>query len=467
MKLIFPDSETIGGDTLYEFQKEGLLDQLKAPMPVIYNGDDMGLGKTIQALVYANSTHSTNVLIICPAGARLNWARESNKWFTMKPGTVAKPLLSAKDVSYIRKKNLLKKIWEPSPIIISYDQLVRTDKIRTYVLEREWDLVICDEFHQCKNISAKRTKIVYNDVFPIAKRIYLMSGTPITNSSMDLYPFLSMVVPHSDNISDKNKKICSDYEKFGDTFCYRWVHPTWGVQYRNVRNPAKLKELLNETGLFFRRTKEAVLTDLPEKTYVRVDLPLKVDVKLSDSKLNEFLNEFKKDDGTFASKATSDTALMTIRRKLGEAKATCQFTYEYIEELLNTYNKPVVVFAYHKNVIATLKQRLRKYNPVTFDGSCSPKEKQRAVDLFQEGDSQVFIGQIQSAGVAITLTRSCDVVFLEYDWLSVLNEQAVDRVYRIGQKNAVMAHYLVSEHPFDSALVDAMIMKQKQISKVI
>lgn len=466
-KIVLPPAKKLDGAKLFPFQEEGLLKQLEAPLPVIYNGDEMGLGKTVQALVYANSTHSENVLVVCPAGARLNWARESNKWFAMRPGRPAFPLLSSKGLKDLTAGNLMGKVSNPSPLIVSYDLLVMSKPVRNYVTSRKWDLIVVDEAHNVKKVSAKRTQVLYHEIFPQCKKIYMMSGTPLTNSAMDLFPFLNMVAPHVPGISPEDLKACEDYDTYGCTFCYRWVHHVYGVNYKGVRQHARLKSLLYDTGLFFRRTKDAVLEDLPEKSYVQVDLPLKVESDLSDEKIGDFLDQFKKDDGSFASRAQTDIALMSLRRKLGAAKANSKEVIEYIKELLDGYKRPVVLFAYHKEVISSLKSSFSDYNPVVFDGSTSAGNKQAAVDSFQAGASQVFIGQLTSANVAITLTRSSDVIFIEYDWLSANNNQAVDRVYRIGQKNAVTAHYLVSEHPFDRALVEAMIRKHKSIERVI
>jgi SNF2 family DNA or RNA helicase len=440
---------------LYPFQENGLRAQLKAPLPCIYNADDMGLGKTIQALVYANSSGARSVLVISPAGARLNWYREAKTWF-VNPNPYA--LFSSKD-------------WDvpthATPVIVSYDLLVRSKRVRDRICQQMWDLVVVDEAHNVKNIRAQRTQVVYEEVFPQCRRIYMMSGTPITNTAHDIFPFLRMVTPHVPGVSEEDARICQTYDAFGRKFCYRVVNPKFGIQYKYIRNTNKLKKLLNSTGLYFRRTKEQVLEDLPEKTYKQVDLPLKVSCELSDKAIREFLDEFIESDKGVNMSSEEGTHFMTLRRKLGSAKANCKEAHDYINIILEDYGKPVVLFAYHKDVIKTLRQKFRQHNPVVFDGSTSARDKQAAVDAFQDGTSQVFIGQLTSANVAITLTRSCDVIFIEYDWLAANNEQAIDRVYRIGQKNAVTAHYLVADHDFDRGLVEAMIQKQKLIERVI
>lgn len=457
-KLILPKNLT-----LYPFQRDLVGKQVASRARYLYNSCEMGLGKSIQALVYANSTASKNVLIICPAVVRLNWARESNKWFTLRPGTVAKPILSGKCISGILKNKLLKKGKTPSPLIISYTMLVVNQKVRDYVLSRDWDLVILDEFHECKSVTAKRTQAVCKDVWPKAKRVYMLSGTPLTNSALDLFPFLYKVSQEDNSLTPEQRSLCSDYEAFANHFCYKWVYKGYEPRYTGIKNNEELKDILLKTNVFFRLKKKDVLKDLPAKTYHRVDLELTIDDESDSKVINTFLKAFERDKES----DKVPNSIMSLRRQLGEAKSTCTQVYDYIQNLLDVHDEPVIIASHHKSVVKKLKQRLRDYNPVVVDGSTSAANKQQAVDDFQSGKTNVFIGNIKAAGVGITLTRSCNVIFLEYEFLPYLNEQFVDRAHRIGQEGNVIAHYMVANHQFDQQLVTNMIRKQKAISGVI
>lgn len=157
--------------------------------------------------------------------------------------------------------------------------------------------------------------------------------------------------------------------------------------------------------------------------------------------------------------------IASLRRVLGEAKASHPDTIEYIKLLLDQ-GRPVVVFGHHGTVLDILCDRLAKYKPVRLCQKTKTTQKQSIVDAFQNGDTNLFIGGLKSSSVGITLTRSCDVVFVEIDYVPATMNQALDRVHRIGQKNAVTGHYIVSKNKFDRNIVRLMIDKQKSFEKV-
>lgn len=452
-KLIVPKNLS-----LFPFQEELVRKQVSGGARYIYNACDMGTGKTVQALTYANTTKCRNILIICPAVVTLNWVKEANKWYTLRPNKDAQAILSGKHFSKLIK--------EPnkdySPLVVSYSLLVRNEKVRNEILGKTWDLVILDEFHECKSISAKRTQIVCKDIWPICKRVYMMSGTPLTNSAADLFPFLYKVRKESNDLTEEQVILCSDFEDFTNRYTYKYVYkgePT----YTGIRKHPEIKDMLDNTNVFFRVKKKDVLKDLPDKTYHEVYLDLSVPEAADEEVLNKFLRSFE----AGKKMPSIPQPVMSLRRKLGELKSTCNQVYKYLENLLDHHKEPIIIAAHHKSVVKELKSRLKKYNPVVIDGSTSTVNKQKAVEDFQSGKSSVIIGNVQAAGVGITLTRSCNVIFLEYDFLPYRNEQFVDRAYRIGQKNNVTAHYMIASHEFDEQLVSNMIQKQKQISKVV
>ena len=451
MELVIPEKLKEQSINLFPFQEEIIRDMLSSPSPHIYNACDMGLGKTAQSIVYANTMGHNRLLIVCPALLRLNWQREIETWFHKDTDILT--ILSSKDVTEDCR--------ELPVVIVSYDLLATNKKVFQFISDMEFDIGIFDEFHYCKNMEAKRTAALlwlWDNKLP---EVMCLSGTPMTNSAADLFPALSRIIPDLDHMGSDSKRLCGDFDEFVNHFTYVHKHPTYGTTYRDARNIDTLKKILDKGQFFFRKTKEAVLEDLPDKIYDRIDIDLEVATDMSDEAIETYINNFEKDG-----KIVVDKALGTLRRELGEAKVSSKDTTDYIKSFLDA-GKPVVIFAYHKNVIAELKVLYKKYNPVVLDGSTSATNKQKAVDDFQNGKTDVFIGQVQAAGVGITLTRSSDCFFIEYDWLPSVNEQAIDRLHRIGQKDTVTAHYIVSRNAFDIALIKAMIRKQKIINRVI
>jgi SWI/SNF-related matrix-associated actin-dependent regulator 1 of chromatin subfamily A len=119
------------------------------------------------------------------------------------------------------------------------------------------------------------------------------------------------------------------------------------------------------------------------------------------------------------------------------------------------------VFAHHKEVVAKLAEALAEYNPVMITGDTPVASRQDVVDKFQTDDRcRVFIGNIQAAGVGLTLTASSTVIFAELDWVPGNITQAEDRCHRIGQRDSVNVYHCVVDGSFDQHLAQTIVDKQ-------
>ncbi len=132
------------------------------------------------------------------------------------------------------------------------------------------------------------------------------------------------------------------------------------------------------------------------------------------------------------------------------------------EELaLGAYEK-IVIFAVHREVINNLRVKLRDFDPVTLYGGTPPEKRQKNVDRFQKNKKcRVFIGNIQAAGTAITLTAANQVLFAELDWVPGNNAQAAKRCHRIGQDKPVFVRCVGLADSYDERL--SQILKRKTI----
>lgn len=433
----------------------------------------MGLGKTPEALLFANILGLSRVLVVSTANARLNWAREADTWFTLsRKNSYATAILSSKDLQYVQKKSMFKKDYLPSPFIVSYDMLVSSAPLRKYIEKRTWDLGIFDEFHECKSMTAQRTHACMF-LWKHIEYTLLLSGTPLTNSAADLFPALNAITqqPHMKKyFTQEERTVCETFDNFVQKFTYIRNSPySPNPIYSGIRNKPLLKGILRhkEANFFFRTLKKNVLKDLPDKTYNRVDLNLNLTTTLDPEFCERFLKALKNNDQAKITRMANSPQMGTMRRELGEAIITCKDAHDFTKQFLD-YGKPVVVFAWHKSVISFLTNHFKRHNPVVHDGSKTPKQKQQAVDDFQNGHTNLFIGNIKSAGIAITLTRASDCIFYEIDWLPHIVAQAIDRLHRIGQKNAVTAHFfLLLKNEFHKRFMQTMIRKQRAIDGVI
>jgi SWI/SNF-related matrix-associated actin-dependent regulator 1 of chromatin subfamily A len=242
--------------------------------------------------------------------------------------------------------------------------------------------------------------------------------------------------------------------QFIKNFCVKEVTP-FGINYNKSKNLDKLGAIAREK-FMIRRSKEETLGQLPR--LVRQYVPIKVTRSDDDSPLFKILSTIERDGNLlpFASE----------RRELGLRKldGVC----EYIDELLQSEDR-AVVFAHHSEVIGRLAHyfEANKISYVTITGSSSSKERQEAIDDFQDGKAQVFLGSMLACNTGITLTRAHNVVFAEWDWVPENNAQAEGRCYRIGQTEITRAHYLYAEDTIDEAILRAVLKKQKNVNKVM
>jgi hypothetical protein len=174
------------------YQRAGIAFGFERPAVLI--GDEMGLGKTIQAIGILNACPELKrVLVICPASLKLNWKRELERWCVRK-----RPILVADSKLFAALAD--------GVTIVNYDVLHKHEEtLRT----TDWDALICDEAHFLKNPGARRTQMVFGskatkkekasgmvDVPGLAaKKRILLSGTPIANKPVELFPLISYLDP--------------------------------------------------------------------------------------------------------------------------------------------------------------------------------------------------------------------------------------------------------------------------------
>ena len=139
----------------------------------------MGLGKTTSTIIAALESGSKKILIVCPASLKLNWEREIRNY--------------SDRAVYICEG---KKYEDADFVITNYDILKNfhneSDKENSLIVKSNFDLVIIDEAHYISNTQAQRTKLI-NDIVSNIKRIWLLTGTPITSRPINYFNLLRMI----------------------------------------------------------------------------------------------------------------------------------------------------------------------------------------------------------------------------------------------------------------------------------
>jgi SWI/SNF-related matrix-associated actin-dependent regulator of chromatin subfamily A-like protein 1 len=393
--------------------------------------DEMGLGKTIQALAYLRLHPEIRpALIVCPASLKLNWRNEANKWLDTND-----------QVSVINKEIENNK----SIYIINYDVLM---KYQVPLAAMNFKAIILDESHYVKNQKAKRTEATIKIAENIPNRL-LLTGTPVLNRPRELFTQLNIIDPVS-------------YPKF-TTFAFRYCDAQdtgYGWDFSGVSHVEELNDRLKTT--MVRRTKDQVLQELPDKRRQTIVVPLSNEEEYFKAH-NDFTKWLKATKGI-----TTDAEHLVRIEMLKQLSATGKMSaiIENINNFLES-GKKLVVFAHHKFVIDQLINEFGVI-AVSLSGETTMENRQKAVDDFQHNpDVKLFIGNIQAAGVGITLTAAYDVMFVEFPWTPSQLYQAEDRLHRIGQKNAVNVMYMTGENTIDIDIAELIEKKAKVIDAVI
>lgn len=380
-------------------------------------GHDPGLGKTPITIRTLSRLGCERVLVVTTNSSVINWRREFQRW---GPPSI-------------------------TPTVIPYSAVSHGAAEAKQALKApaRYDAVVFDEAHALKSAKSKRTQRCYGIdyfgrvVIDRATRRFSLSGTIAPNHYGDLWTHLMVYRPHV-----MREKGLDDYEAFLRRFCTT-RETMYGLQVLGGRNVPELRELLKP--VYHRYSQRRVLKDLPPLT---VDtFPLQVSA--SQRKEAESLL------AAAVPHVTADTlhtlALSSERRALGllKAPAVAEFV---IDELENVAEK-LILFAHHREVIDFLADRLQVYAPSVVYGGQTETTRQLAIDTFQtDPNCRVFIGQISTAGEAITLTAAHHVVFAESSWVAAENYQALKRAHRITQEHPVLVRFLTLDGTLDDAI---------------
>jgi len=341
--------------------------------------------------------------------------------------------------------------------IINYDILHNHTQ---WLYENLWGVLIFDESHYLKNLSAMRTVIALGgshrkkeyDGISAAKKLYL-SGTPLEGSPHEIYSILRRELFYEFGSADDFKnRYCTGF------FIKKRFIPT------GAKNSKELQNRLRST-IMIRRLKKDVLSQLPPKRreIVELRIPGTGDITKEEAAIigNRSIEDIMA--GYSQGKGTLELGDMArIRRIVGLAKVDTSI--QYIRNILESKDK-VIVFGHHKDVLTAIHKTIGRSVLVT--GDVPMNKRDGLVREFQEGDARCFIGNIQAAGVGITLTASDTVIFVEPDWSPSKMVQAEDRAHRIGQLSAVQVIILVAYNTLEARIMEKTVRKQEIIDKTL
>lgn len=390
------------------------------------NASELGTGKTATALTTTILVGSKKTLVICPASIKLQWEREIRRWVE-PPVTIQIVDNGGEDI--------IKPFGNtPLFIIINYDLIIK-DKMLTKLKRVKWDVIICDESHRLKSLKAKRTKSVLSKKGLIhhTKRMYLLTGTPVLNRPIELYPMLSVLAPELLQPYDT-------WHRYVYQFCGAY-EDRFGLHTNGATNLLDLRDRLEN--IMVRRLADG---NLPEITVQDIEVAHTEQVEAGWC-----LN-------------IPSEPMATVRRETAEAKMP--MCISFIKDVLEEVDK-VVVFFFHREIGGRLTDALEKYNPLIVIGGMVSKDKQETVDLFNKKKHKVFLLQINCAEGINGLQDTAHVgIFVEQEWSPSIVKQAVGRLNRSGQKHPVLIYNLVTQGGIEERIEKVLRKKEKIIGKL-
>jgi SWI/SNF-related matrix-associated actin-dependent regulator 1 of chromatin subfamily A len=426
---------------LLPYQKKGVL-QIERFRGKALLADEMQLGKTIQALYFSRRHPKlTPVVVVCPAISKYVWLGQAHEHVHIH-GRILSGKTPPKNLPIIRQGLL----------IINYEILTQWID---WLIQLNPKLLIIDECHYGKNPLAQRTK----DLKRLAQdipHIIAISGTPLINRPAELWTTLNLLRPDIwPNFMDFGWKYCNPTMEFG-----KWV-------YKGANNLPELHQELRKH-VMIRRLKKNVMKELPAKTRLVVPLGIANRREYVEASLNitGWLKKFSNKKAKKAYKAARLVRFGYLKRLATKLKM--KMVFRWLDNFLENNDDKIVVFAIHKFVIKQLHEKYKNIS-VVIDGSTSTKKKKiRELTFKTKPNIRMLIGNIQAAGVSISLSREAYLTaFVEVGYTPGEHTQAEDRTHGIGQTKGALYWYLIAKDTIEEDLCGLIQKKQKILSATL
>lgn len=430
---------------------------------------EMGCGKTLTTIAVAGALYNLGkidrVLVVAPTSVCSVWPHDLNQFATFP--WEARVLLGDKK-KRLKALNELEN-WPFKALriaVINYESTHREGIFEALAAYKP-DLIVCDESQRIKNPSAAQSKALHKlgDAAPFRM---ILSGTPVQNNAVDLYSQYRFLDP---------AVYGANFYAFKNRYC---IMGGYGQhQIVGYRNMDELVE--KEHSVAYRVTKEECL-DLPQQTFINryvqfTDAEQAIYEQLRKSSFLEL------ETGENVTATTILTMYLRLMQLTGGFLTADESTrpkqvntakLDALADIVDDYvvdaGKKLVIFARFRAEIAAIENllRLRKIQCGSIYGDVPMEERGKIVDDFQTNpDTKVFVAQIQTAGLGITLHAASTAVFYSYDYNYANYAQALARIHRIGQRLPVTYIHLVVDGSIDEKILAALENKEDMAKTVV
>ena len=439
--------------------------------------DDMGLGKTVQVLALlaqaiaeheqrADHTGFAPFLVVAPTSVVGNWAQEAARFV---PG--AKVVTITESTSKSGKS--IAELVQGAHLVLTSYALFRLDEdgyteFGNHVPENTengasphagWGALILDEAQFVKNTKTRAWKVAraLNAQVKLA-----ITGTPMENNLMELWALLAIV---ADGL-------------FPSARMFRDLYARPAESGEDPQVIEKLRRRVRP--LMLRRTKDVVAADLPEKNDVRVNVPLTtahrhiydMHLQRERQKVLGLLEDMDKNRFTIFQSLTLlrrlalDATLIDPDEYAGVASAKLEYLVEHLPSLLGDGHR-VLVFSQFTGYLRTIAERLQTegIDYLYLDGTT--RNRPQVLKNFAEGAAPVFLISLKAGGFGLNLTEADHCFIMDPWWNPAAEQQAVDRIHRLGQERDVHVYRLVAEGTIEEKVMDLKASKAALFDAVV
>ncbi|MGA2253341.1 MAG: SNF2-related protein [Thermoguttaceae bacterium] len=417
--------------------------------------DDMGLGKTIQVLAMLQQRRSRAAdangrrapsLAVVPRSLVFNWIEEAKR-FT--------PELQVLDYTGLQRGSLADSFDQYDLVITTYGTMQR-DIVK--LKDLRFDYAILDESQAIKNAQSQRAKACR---LLKADHRLAMTGTPVENHLGELWSLLEFLNPRmlgtASVFQDISKKVSEDNE--GLSLLRRALGP-----------------------FILRRTKQQVLTELPQKTEQTLHCDLEGKQRKRYDELRTYyraaLTERIAKTGMAKAKIHVLEALLRLRQvalhpglldknAVDESSAKLDVLMEQLREIIDEGHK-ALVFSQFTSFLSIVRNRLDQENFIYEYLDGRTRQRQQHVERFQNDAScPLFLISLKAGGHGLNLTAADYVFILDPWWNPAVEAQAIDRAHRIGQERHVFAYRLIARDTVEEKIVELQRTKRDLADAII
>ena len=394
--------------------------------------DDMGLGKTLQAITLMQSRAALGPqLVIMPTSVLLNWKAELNRFA---------PALAVRVLNQqgSDRAQMVSEADAGDVVLSTYGLLVTEGELLAL---RTWTTIVLDEAHSIKNRDTQTSKAAMQLK---ANFRLMLTGTPLQNHLSEIWNLFQFA----------NPGLLGTFQQFTD----RFIIPI--ERDKNAERQRLLRRMLSP--FMLRRTKDDVLSELPEKTEITMRVELSADEQaLYDNLRQQAIANLEQGtksplqtlaEITRLRQAACHPRLIDDRLQIPSSK-TAAFI-QLVDDLQQSGHR-ALVFSQFTSHLALIREALdsRQIPYLYLDGSTPTAERSRLVRQFQTGDQPLFLISLKAGGLGLNLTAADYVVHLDPWWNPAIEDQASDRAYRIGQERPVTVYRLIAANTIEEKII--------------